>query len=152
MGNQKHVLYYCSNFSSFKKYVPLRFCQLWLNTCTLIHILEPNEPRREKTNNVVVRPAQTQINLGICLVWPDSLLSAQTVAKGLSYLNADSEDSDQTGRMPRLIWVCAGRTTTLLVLSCRGSNVKVQLLFIMICIKTPLTTGSAMETLKLKMH
>ena len=35
---------------------------------------------------------------------------------------AHSEDSDQTGRMPRLIWVFAGRITTLLVLSCRGSN------------------------------
>ena len=29
--------------------------------------------------------------------------------------------SDQTGRMPRLIWIFAGRTATLLVLSCRGS-------------------------------
>ena len=28
--------------------------------------------------------------------------------------------SDQTGRMPRLIWVFAGRTLTLLVLSCRS--------------------------------
>ena len=27
-----------------------------------------------------------------------------------SFLHADSEDSDQTGRMPRLIWVFAGRT------------------------------------------
>ena len=33
----------------------------------------------------------------------------------------NSEDSDQTWRMPRLIWVCAGRTLTLLDLSCRGS-------------------------------
>ena len=37
-------------------------------------------------------------------------------------LHADSEDSDQTGRMPRLIWVFAGRTAILLVLSCRGSH------------------------------
>ena len=29
--------------------------------------------------------------------------------------------TDQTGRMPRLIWVFAGRTLTLLVLSCCGS-------------------------------
>ena len=29
--------------------------------------------------------------------------------------------TDQTGRMPRLIWVFAGRTLILLVLSCRGS-------------------------------
>ena len=33
-----------------------------------------------------------------------------------------SKDSDQTGRMPRLIWVFAGHTFTLLVLSCRGSH------------------------------
>ena len=29
--------------------------------------------------------------------------------------------TDQTGRVPRLIWVIAGRTATLLILSCRGS-------------------------------
>ena len=39
---------------------------------------------------------------------------------------AHSEDSDQTGRMPRLIWVFAGRTLTLLVLSCRGSFIMKQ--------------------------
>ena len=32
-----------------------------------------------------------------------------------------SEDSDQTGRMPRLIWVFAGRTVIVLVLSWCGS-------------------------------
>ena len=36
---------------------------------------------------------------------------------------AHSEDSDQTGWMPRLIWVFAGCTVILLVLSCCGSNV-----------------------------
>ena len=36
---------------------------------------------------------------------------------------AHGEDSNQTGRMPRLIWVFAGRTAILLVLSCRGSFV-----------------------------
>ena len=34
---------------------------------------------------------------------------------------AHSKDSDQTGQMPRLIWVFAGCTVTLLVLSCRSS-------------------------------
>ena len=28
-----------------------------------------NEPRHDKTNNVAVRPAKTQISLGICPVW-----------------------------------------------------------------------------------
>ena len=38
------------------------------------------------------------------------------LAKDPRFLHADSEDSDQTGRMPRLVWVFAGRTATLLVL------------------------------------
>ena len=42
---------------------------------------------------------------------------------GLSTHWAHSEDADQTGQMPRLIWVFAGRTLTLLVLSCHGSFV-----------------------------
>ena len=50
-----------------------------------------------------------------------SSLCAQWVAKDPSFLHADSEDSDQTGRMPRLIWVFAGHAVILLVLSCRGS-------------------------------
>ena len=43
------------------------------------------------------------------------------VAKDPRFLHADNEDSDQAGRMRRLLWVVAGRTATLLVLSCRGS-------------------------------
>ena len=35
---------------------------------------------------------------------------------------AHSKDSDQTGQMPRLIWVFAGHTVILLVLSWGGSN------------------------------
>ena len=37
-----------------------------------------------------------------------------------SYPLSASEDSDQTGRMPRLIWVFTGRTVALLVLSCHA--------------------------------
>ena len=76
---------------------------------------------RAKTNNVAVRPAKTQISLGIRPTWSESLLCAQWVAKGPSFLHADSEDSDQTGQMPWLIWVFAGHTLTLLVLSRGGS-------------------------------
>ena len=75
-----------------------------------------------KTNKMSVRPAKTQLSLGIRPVWSESLLCAQWVAKGPMFLHADSEDSDQTGRMPRLIWVFAGRALTLLVLTCRGSQ------------------------------
>ena len=70
-----------------------------------------------------MHPAKTQISLGICPVWSESLLCALWVAKDPSFLHADSEDSDQTGRMPSLIWVFAGHRTTLLVLSRGGSVV-----------------------------
>ena len=53
---------------------------------------------------------KTQISLGIRPVWSESLLCAQWVAKGSVLLQVDSEDSDQTGRMRRLIWVFAWRT------------------------------------------
>ena len=68
-----------------------------------------NEPRHDKTNKMSVRPAKTQISLGIrpvwsessrCPVWSESSLCAQWVAKDPMLLHADSEDSDQT--MPRL--------------------------------------------------
>ena len=81
------------------------------------------EPRHDKTNNVAVRPAKTQISLGICPVWSESSLSAWRKLGSLATHWVHSEDSDKTGRMPRLIWVYAGRTATLLVLSCRGSFV-----------------------------
>ena len=79
------------------------------------------EPRHDKTNKTSVRPAKTQISLSIRPVWSESSLCAQWVAKDPRFLHADSEDSDQTGRMPRLIWVLAAHTLTLLVLLCRGS-------------------------------
>ena len=57
-----------------------------------------------------VRPVKTQISLGIRPVWSEPSLCALRVAKDPTPLQADSEDSDQTRRMPRLIWVFAGRT------------------------------------------
>ena len=39
-----------------------------------------------------VRPAKTQISLGICPVWSKSSQFAQRVAKDPSFLHADSED------------------------------------------------------------
>ena len=46
-----------------------------------------------------MRPAKTQISLG----YDQSSLCAQWVAKNPSFLHADSEDSDQTAQMPKLI-------------------------------------------------
>ena len=79
------------------------------------HDQEPkqSEPRHVKTNKVSVRPAKTQISLGIRPVWSESSLPA--------WRKLPIEHTAKTGRMPRLIWVFAGCTLTLLVLSCRGS-------------------------------
>ena len=74
------------------------------------------EPQHDKTNELTCapsedsdQPAKTQISLGIRPVWPESSLCALWVAKDPKFLHADSEDSDQTERMPRLIWVFAGQ-------------------------------------------
>ena len=83
------------------------------------------EPRHDKTNKMSVRPAKTQISLGIRPVWSESSLCAQWVAKDPRFLHADSEDSDQTGWMSRLIWVFAGHTLILFVLSCRSSHINI---------------------------
>ena len=57
----------------------------------------------------LVRPAKTQISLGIRQNWSESSLSAWRKLGSLATHWAHSEGSDQTGRMPRLIWVFAGR-------------------------------------------
>ena len=84
----------------------------WDSYCPyVINLYELNEPQHEKINNVAVRR----------LIWVWSL-SAWRKLGSLATHWAHSEDSDQTEQMPRLIWVFAGRTLTLLVLSCCSSN------------------------------
>ena len=75
-----------------------------------------------------MRPTRTLISLGIRLVWSESPLSAWRKVGSLATHWAHSEDSDQTGQtgqMPRLIWFFAGPTVVLLVLSWGGSFVVV---------------------------
>ena len=72
------------------------------------------EPPRDKTNKVSVRPAKTQISLGIRPVWSESSMSAWRKLGPLATHWAHS-----------LIWVFAGRTATLLVLSRGGSSMVV---------------------------
>ena len=79
-----------------------------------------------------VRPARTQISLGIRPVWSESSLSAWRNLRSLATHWTHSEDSDQTGQMPRKILIrlgwCPGWSesllsakTILLVLSCCDS-------------------------------
>ena len=78
----------------------------WLN----LSIRNNLSQRMIKPSKWYVRPAKTRNSLGIRPVWSESSLCAQWVAKDPSFLHAVSEDSDQTGRMPLLIWVFAWRT------------------------------------------
>ena len=57
-----------------------------------------------------VRPTKTQISLRIRTVWSESSLSVWRNFAYLAIQNAPSEDSDQTARMRRLIWIFAWRT------------------------------------------
>ena len=71
-------------------------------------MISTNEPSHDKTNKMDVHPAKTQISLSAQS--DQSSLSTHWVTKDPNFLHADSEDSDQTGQMPRLIPVFAGRT------------------------------------------
>ena len=77
----------------------------------------------KKTTKWVCAQRRLRSAWGIRPVWLESLLYAQWVAKDPNFLHADNEDSDQTGRMPRLIWDFIGHTAILLILSWGGSFV-----------------------------
>ena len=78
----------------------------------IVHHLENYmSMRMTKSTKWPMCPAKTQISLGIRPVWSESSLCTQWAAKDPRFLHADSEGSDQTGRMPRLIWVFAGCTS-----------------------------------------
>ena len=71
---------------------------------------DTSETTHDNTNKMTVRPAKTQISLGIRPVWTESSLSAGRKLGCLATHWWHSEDSDHTGRMPRLFCVFAGRT------------------------------------------
>ena len=113
-------LFICLIWGFMVQSTQLRSCRVWLVNLLRLYQdrLRPPEqlnstvyePWHDKTNKMSVCPLKTQISLGIHPVWSESLLCAQWVAKDPMFLHADSEDSDQTGRMPKLIWVFAGPT------------------------------------------
>ena len=78
---------------------------------------ETFEPAYDKTYKMACAPSENSDQTGHshnlirnARAGSESLLCVQWVAKNQSFLPADSEDSDQTGRVPRLIWVFAWRT------------------------------------------
>ena len=72
---------------------------------------QPNWAASWQNQQNDLRPAKTQISLGIRPVWSESSLSTWRKLGSSATHWAHSEDSDQTLRMPRLIWVFAGCTS-----------------------------------------
>ena len=75
-------------------------------------ILRKYVPWHDKTNKMAVHPAKTQISLGIRPVWSECVRMKEPGVYPLIIQ-----------QMPRLIWVFAGRTLILLILSCCGKYV-----------------------------
>ena len=80
------------------------------------HIIDRNEMKLQiYTNRNVrkrtfahVRPVKIQISLRTHTVRSESSLGTFWIALDAKFLHADNEDSDQTARMRRLIWVFVG--------------------------------------------
>ena len=72
------------------------------------------EPQHDTTNKMTCMPIEDADQPvhppSLIPVWLESSLCTSWVANVPMLLQADSKDSNQTGRMPRLIWVFAGRT------------------------------------------
>ena len=81
-----------------------RFSQ---DCCAVWRLSRTFKPPHDKTNKIACAPSNIEIVFAVRM-------------KKATHC-AHNEDSDQTGRMPRLIWVFAGRTVILLVLSWDGS-------------------------------
>ena len=93
------------------------FICIFLNNCNYYAFYQLSETLlinlsrlMPKPTKLHVGPAKTQISLGIRPVWSETSLSAWRNLGSLAIHSAYSEDSDQSGRIPRLIWVFAGRT------------------------------------------
>ena len=78
--------------SSSRNSICMKLDKKYFGLVSDVFLSVPYEPQHDKTNKVTVRPAKTQISLGIRQVWSESSLCAQWVAKDPSFLHADSED------------------------------------------------------------
>ena len=74
----------------------------WKNRTTADGIFTKYELPHDKSNILTCAPSEDRSAWSSTQSDPSSLC-AQWVAKDPSFLHADSEDADQTGRMPRLI-------------------------------------------------
>ena len=68
------------------------------------------EPQHVKTYNRIFAPNENSNQPAHRAVWSESSFSAWRNFASLAFQNAPSEDSDQTARKRRLIWIFAERT------------------------------------------
>ena len=86
IANEPSTLFYC-------RYDNLCFYCKVKDSTQQIHMSQ----RMTKPNKWHVRPAKTQISLGIRPVWSEYSLCAQWTSQDPSFLHADSKDSDLGG-------------------------------------------------------
>ena len=102
---------------------------IWRLSSNEITAWNLNAKRNNVTLNFISKYLSHDMTKPTCVqrrLRSESSLSAWRNLGSLATHWAHSKDTNQTGRMPRLIWVFAGRIVTLLVLSCRGSFVNEQ--------------------------
>ena len=77
----------------------------------ILHLL-PFKPKHDKTNKMTCAPSENSKSGWASTQYDQSLRCPhkEPLCSWLSIERTASEDSDQTGRMLRLIWVFAGRT------------------------------------------
>ena len=71
---------------------------------------------QQKPTKWPVHPVKTQISMGICQLWSESLLSAWRRNGSLATYTSHNKDSSQTEQQPRLIWVFTRAQVILLLL------------------------------------
>ena len=96
-------------------------CGIFLDFFLYLYLVSWYEPPHDKTNKMSVRPAKTQISLGIRPVWSETSLSAWWKLGSIATHRAHSEDFGQTGRIPSWSESLLGAQSFFLVLSWGGS-------------------------------
>ena len=108
--NKQILMKQCVHNANFQfrgvLHLELLYLQQLRNGCAFLYYYEP---QRDKTIKIGCASANTQVSLGISLY-----------DRSLRFLQADSQDADQTRQMPRLIRVFAERTGHFVGLSCSG--------------------------------
>ena len=84
-----------------------KFRVLFSAECNII-----NNKGAASSENVPGHARRVKIQISLCIrtVWSESSLGVFWIVNDSKFLHADNEDSDQTARMRRLIWVFVGCT------------------------------------------